>query len=109
MEKVAVCQRYIQEILHSFVADEDDAEMRLIFDTTRNHYQLLSVGWQNEFKRVMNIIAHVDIIDGKIWIQRDFAEPSVSDHLLELGVSSSDIVLGFQPPYKRKFTEFAVG
>lgn len=40
---------------------------------------------------------------------RNFAEPSVSDHLLELGVPNSDIVLGFQPPYKRKFAEFAVG
>lgn len=109
MEKVAVYQRYIQEILHSFVAEEDDADMYLIFDTTRNHYQLLSVGWQNEIKRVMRIIAHIDIIEGKIWIQRDFTEPSVSDHLLELGVPNTDIVLGFQPPYKRKFTEFAVG
>lgn len=109
MEKVAIYQRYIQEILHSFIADEDDAELRLICDITRNHFQLLSVGWQNELKRFMNIIAHIDIIDGKIWIQRDFTEPSISDHLLELGVPSTDIVLGFQPPYKRKYTEFAVG
>lgn len=110
MENVAVYQHYIQEILYSFIADEDDdGQLKLICDTTRNHYQLLSMGWQNESKRVMNIIAHIDIIDGKIWIQRDFTEPSVSDHLLEMGVPKSDIVLGFQPPYKRKYTEFAVG
>lgn len=109
MEKVALYQRHIQEILHSFVAEEDDTELRLICDTTRHHYQLLSVGWQNEIKRIMNIIAHVDIIDGKVWIQRDFTEPSVSDHLLARGVPNTDIVLGFQPPYKRQYTEFAVG
>ncbi|MCA9965073.1 MAG: XisI protein [Anaerolineales bacterium] len=108
MAEIATYQRYIQEILHSFIATEDDERLTLVCDTTRNHYQLLSIGWEDELKRILNIIAHVDIIDGKIWIQRDFTEPSISEHLLELGVPPSDIVLGFQPPYKRVYSDFAV-
>lgn len=108
MAEIATYQRYIQEILRSFIATEDDERLKLVCDTTRNHYQLLSIGWEDEIKRILNIIAHVDIIDGKIWIQRDFVEPSISEHLLALGVPPSDIVLGFQPPYKRVYSDFAV-
>lgn len=98
-------QKYVQEILYSFIANEDDGNLKFVCDTTRNHYQLLSIGWKDDIKRIMDIIAHVDIIDGKIWIQRDFTEPSISQHLLEMGVPQSDIVLGFQPPYKRAYSE----
>ncbi|MGB3207023.1 MAG: element excision factor XisI family protein, partial [Crinalium sp.] len=41
--------------------------------------------------------------------QRDFTEVGVANELLAAGVPKQDIVLGFQAPYKRKFTEFAFG
>ena len=105
MENVDQYRKHIQDILHE-LGDESEYT-RLIFDKERDHYQLLSVGWQNERKRVLDIIAHIDILDGKIWIQRDFTEPSITEQLQERGVPTSDIVLGFQPPYKRRFAEFA--
>ena len=109
MEKVVTYQNYVQEILQSYLENgERQSNLQLICDTERNHFQLLSIGWQNELKRVMNIVAHLDIIDGKIWVQRDFTEPSITDQLIERGVPNCDIVLGFQPPYKRAYSEFAV-
>ena len=48
----------------------------------------------------------VFLIDGKIWVQRDFTEPSITEQLVAKGVPTSNIVLGFHPPYKRRFTEF---
>ena len=56
---------------------------------------------------VYGTIIHVDIRDGKIWIQRDFTEEGVVSVLVELGVPKMDIVLGFKPPYVRQFTGFA--
>lgn len=55
---------------------------------------------------VYGTIIHVDIRDGKIWIQRDFTEKGVASELVYLGVSKTDIVLGFKPPYMRQFTGF---
>ena len=52
---------------------------------------------------------HVDIKDNKIWIQHDGTEIGIAGELEKLGVPKSDIVLGFHAPYKRKFTDFAVG
>lgn len=52
---------------------------------------------------------NVDIKDNKIWIQRDGTEIGIANELVAAGVSKEDIVLGFHAPYKREFTDFAVG
>jgi len=51
---------------------------------------------------------HIEIQNGKIWIQRDFTEEGIANQLLEIGVPKTDIVLGFRAPYVRQFTEFSV-
>ena len=40
-------------------------------------------------------------------MQHDGTEEGVAALLAERGVPKSDIVLGFQAPYKRKYTGFA--
>ncbi|MEM7132567.1 MAG: XisI protein [Chloroflexota bacterium] len=109
MEKITLYQKYIQEILYSYHdGDKHVNNSQIIFDTEHNHYQLLTLGWRDELKRILHIVAHVDIIDGKIWVQRDFTEPSIADQLVAKGVPNTDIVLGFHPPYKRPYTDFAI-
>ena len=83
-------------------------ERQLIFDTEHDHYQVMSVGWKDE-RRVYGIILHVDISDGKIWIQYNGTETDIAKDFVEAGVPNTDIVLGFQSPFKRQFTEYAVG
>ena len=53
-------------------------------------------------------LLHVDIIDGKIWIQRDGTEIGIATQLVEAGVPKNQIVLGFKSPERRKDTDFAV-
>ncbi|MDZ8140148.1 MAG: XisI protein [Nostoc sp. DedQUE04] len=100
----------VQTILkrHSIHHSNDDTEVQLIFDTERNHYQVLHLGWE-ELRRVYGCIIHIDIKDDKIWIQRDGTETGVANELVTAGVPKQDIILGFHAPYKRKFTEFAPG
>lgn len=52
--------------------------------------------------------AHLDLKDGKIWIQYDGTEGDIANELVELGVPKEDIVLGYHPLSVRPFTEFAV-
>jgi hypothetical protein len=54
-------------------------------------------------------LLHLDIKNGKIWIQYDGTEDGIAYELLKLGVPYQDIVLGFQPARVRSDTEFAVG
>jgi XisI protein len=100
----------VQTILkrHSIHHSNDDTEVQLIFDPERDHYQVIHLGWE-ELRRVYGCIIHIDIKEGKIWIQRDGTEIGVANELVTAGVPKQDIILGFHAPYKRKFTEFAAG
>jgi hypothetical protein len=52
---------------------------------------------------------HLDIIDGKIWVQYNMTEMPITQKLLAQGVAREDIVLGFQAPYAREYSGFAIG
>ena len=51
---------------------------------------------------------HVDIIDGKFWIQRDGTERGIARELLEAGVSEGRIVLAFRSLEMRKISDFTI-
>jgi hypothetical protein len=82
-------------------------ETEIVIDPERDHYELLHVGWDGQ-RRVHGAVIHIDIIDGKIWIQHDGTSPGVALELVEAGVPREAIVLGFRPPYVRQHTGFAV-
>ncbi len=110
MDKIDLYRQYIKQILteHAQIStDNDTVKPQLIFDNENDHYQLAYVGWQGE-KRVFGPVMHFDIVNGKIWIQYNGTEELVADRLVELGVPSSEIVIGFYSPFKRQFTAYAV-
>jgi hypothetical protein len=89
-------------------SEERDVESHIAFDRERDCYVMFHVGWRGE-KRVYGCVMHIEIKEGKIWIQRDGIEAGIANELIELGVPKSDIVLGYRSPYMRQFTELAVG
>ncbi len=114
MDKVADYRKYIQDFLtklsqaKTLGADKaDEFETQVIFDTKNDHYQLLHLGW-NDRTRTFGVSIHIDIKNGKVWIQRNSTDIDVALELVEKGIPKSDIVLGLQAPSMRKYTEFAV-
>jgi hypothetical protein len=109
MERVNY-REVIETILtnHSGNDLETQTEVQLLFDREREHYQVIHLGWQEE-RRVYGCVIHVDIKDGKFWIQRDRTETGIANELVAAGVPKSDIVLAFKAPYIRPLTGFAVG
>ncbi len=109
-EKSACYRHYIQQLLteHAARVWDNRIQAQTIFDPIHDHYQLVYVGW-HETDRIYGVVLHVDIMDGKIWIQQDGTEVGIANKLVDLGVPRSDIVLGFDPPMVREYTEFAVG
>lgn len=99
--KKIICQHSIEQ------SEEYADKVQIVFDTERDCYLLLYVGWRDE-ERIHGCPIHIDIKDGKIWIQQDFTEEGIANQLVELGVPKTDIVLGFRAPYVRQFTGFAV-
>lgn len=82
-------------------------ETELVVDERLGHYELMRSGWLNG-NRVHGSLIHVDIRDGKFWIQHDGTEYGVANDLVDAGVPKDRIVLAFNPPDMRKFTDFAV-
>lgn len=104
-------RQLVQEMLTEYSQvdfSNPELETELIFDTDRDRYQVVHVGWSNK-RRVYGCVLHLDIKDGKIWIQHDGTEGGIANELVDCGVPKHDIVLGFHSPFKRQFTEFAVG
>ncbi|MBE7385153.1 MAG: XisI protein [Leptolyngbya sp. SIO1E4] len=104
-------RQLIQALLEDYSSvdfNNPDLETETVFDTQRDHYQVVHVGWSNK-RRVYGCVLHLDIKDGKIWIQHDGTEGGIALELVKQGVPKHDIVLGFHSPFKRQFTEFAVG
>jgi len=66
------------------------------------------VGWEGQ-DWIHSCIIHIDIKNGKIWLQWNGTEDDIAADLVTMGVPKEDIVLGFQSPFMRKFTEYAVG
>ncbi|MEQ9357717.1 XisI protein [Coleofasciculus chthonoplastes] len=112
MDKLNHYRDLIKRILtqyHQFAAQTPSAglESLLAFDETRDQYLWFQTGWRQK-KRVRGITVHIQIKNDKIWIEEDWTEVGIANELLNLGVPSGDIVLGFHPPDVRQFTEFAL-
>ncbi|NET74499.1 MAG: XisI protein [Sphaerospermopsis sp. SIO1G2] len=65
------------------------------------------IGWNND-KYLHATPIHIDMIDGKIWIQYDDTEEGIANDLIAAGIPQEDIILGFRHPRIRPFTNFAV-
>lgn len=110
MAKLENYRQWVQDVLNGYAGDrpnEDGVETLRVFDTERDHYQLMYVGWRGT-NYFFGILMHLDIRGEKIWVQWNGTEQMVADDLMALGVAKEDIVLGFQAPFMRPYTGFAV-
>lgn len=110
MERIDIYRQAIKHLLEAYAAlsaAEQAVETQLLFDEQRGHYQLLHVGWQNQ-RRIYGCVMHLDLKNGKVWIQHNGTEANLAQELEDLGVARQDIVLGFRSPKMREYTGYAV-
>jgi XisI protein len=112
-KKLTKYRKILREVLNEYAAGDknlthkpDDTQIRLIMDTENDHYQVLYAGWL-QTKQIFSVIFHFDIIDGKIWIQRNISDYDIIEDIEAKGVPKKDIVLAFHAPEIRSFTEYA--
>ena len=110
MDKIDTYRQHIKTLIgkQAKLVWDKRIQAETIFDIESDRYQLVYVGWRDG-KRFYGVVLHVDIIEGKIWVQQDGTEVGIANQLVELGVSPQEIVLGFDPPNLRHYTEFALG
>ncbi len=102
----AIVKRLLQEVA-DMTPSEGTIRTEFVCDDTIGHYQVGEVGWDGK-RRVDEIFLHVDIVDGKIWLQHDGTDLRIADELVRAGIPKEHIVLAFHHPARRPDTEFAV-
>jgi XisI protein len=103
-------RRSIETILADYAKipySHGDFRLQTVFDRDQNHYLPMIVGWDG-IRREHGCLVHVDIIDGEFWIQRDGTEHSITQGLLDAGVSRDRIVPAFRSLEMRRLTDFAI-
>ena len=68
----------------------------LLCDEEHDNYLLMDIGWQNQSR------VH------KIWVEEDWTEAGIAEELVQAGIAKENVVLAFQPPNLRPYTEYAV-
>lgn len=92
-------------------ADEESPNLavttEIVIDPARQRYLLMNVGWQGE-RRVHGCVAHIEIRDGKFWIQKDGTEYGIGNELIDAGVPKDHIVPAFYHESHRANMEYAI-
>jgi len=106
LEKYRTIVRRILNEYAQYKPSYGEIETETVFDTEKDHYELVHVGWEDK-KRIHGSVIHIDIKDGRVWIQHDGTSEGIADELVEAGIPKEEIVLGFRYPKYRKYTEYA--
>ena len=112
MDKIKNYQALVKEGLEHYAElfsfpPDPSSEIALAFDDEHGQYILREIGWAKK-TWIRETPLHVTLRNNKIWIEEDWTEEGIATYFLEHGVPNEDIVLGFQPPNMRQYTEFAV-
>ena len=111
LNKLETYRRIINDVLTPYISiryANGDITNEALFDRENDRYTIISVGWQGH-RRVHHSLIHLDIIGGKIWIQRDGTEDGIGYELEAAGVPKEDIVPAFHPENVRPLTGYGVG
>jgi len=110
MEKITeyetIILRFLEEQVEAWKDNNSPIDFQIIADTQRKRYQLISIGWQDK-RQLHGCIFHLDIINEKVWIQRNNTDLMIAKDLIDMGIPKNDIVLGVIHPSRRKDTEYA--
>jgi hypothetical protein len=110
MDTVDPYRRIVQHVMAAYAAIPyayGDIHTEVVCDRDADRYLLIIMGW-DQGKRVHGCLVHIDILDGKLWIQRDGTARGIATELVAAGIPKDAIVLAFHPPEIRPHTEYAV-
>ncbi len=111
MDKLERYRKIVSDVLTplaSITFSNKNIVNETVYDTEQDRYIIVTTGWEGLSKRIYFNYVHIDIINGKVWIQRDGTEDGVGYALEAAGIPKEDIVPAFHPENVRIHTGYAV-
>lgn len=105
-EMIAIIKKILEEY-SKIQLSHGEAEHQVIIDENQDIYQLKLIGWDGP-RHIYGTVFDLQIKDNKIWVHYDATEDGVVTDLENFNIPKDQIVLGFMPKYKRKYTDYAV-
>ena len=112
MDKVVRYRTIIRDLLMPYTGQRYSGLQVInepVFDEMNDRYLVVVVGWERNVRRIYHNLLHLDIINGKIWIQRDGTEDGIAYALEAAGVPKEDIVPAFHPEDVRPLVGYGTG
>ncbi len=109
METLDQYRTIIKDLLYhyaSFPPSHGDIDVEVIIDERNDHYELMYTGWSGPY-RIHGCAIHIDIRNGKVWIQHDGTDEVIAEVLVAAGIPRDQIVLGFREPALRQVSDYA--
>jgi hypothetical protein len=108
LDRYRAIVRHLIEEYATYKPAYDDIRTEAVVDQEHDHYEVMQVGWNGD-RRVHGSIIHIDLRDGKVWIEHNGTDARLAEELVAAGIPRSDIVLGFQPVELRPLTSYGSG
>lgn len=109
MDKIAKYRKILTKHLESVTQDwskNPSEEVKSVIDQNGYHFLVVYYGWAEQ-GHIHTVPIHLEIREGKVWIQENLTEIEIDDDLVQRGIPKSDIVLGMLPPEYRVYSEYA--
>ena len=111
MDKLENYRQIVRKVLLPLSAlkfSDTNITNEAVYDTQNDRYVIITTGWEGKNKRIYFNYVHLDIINGKVWIQYDGTEDGVGYTLEAEGIPKEDIVPSFHPVDVRPYTGYGV-
>ncbi|HMV51831.1 MAG TPA: element excision factor XisI family protein, partial [Blastocatellia bacterium] len=73
MDKLEHYRQLVRQLISERAKDKvshGEISTEAVMDLEKDHYELLHIGWDG-YRRIHGCALHVDIVNGKIWVQHD--------------------------------------
>jgi len=110
MGNVATYREIVIALIREYAQYEPargEVKIETVLDKDNDHYELIYSGWNGPY-RIHGSVLHIDISEGKVWIEHDGTEEGIAERLVDAGIPREHIVLAFKHPDIRPHTNYAI-
>ena len=110
MDRVEIQKHAVENVIQSWLESkrqQSHFSLEFVIDSGKQRFLLIGDGWLNH-RRLYGTIIDISLRGGKVWVLEDNTEEGIAEDLLEAGLTRDEIVIAWQPEYRRELTGFAI-
>ncbi|HMV85383.1 MAG TPA: element excision factor XisI family protein [Blastocatellia bacterium] len=94
MDKIKRYRQILQQVMEdtaTMLSQGNEVAILPVCDSIHDQYLMISLGWHKIGRREHAIVFHAQLREGRVLIETDRVEESVTSFLIEAGIEETDI------------------